>query len=398
MSLLSSLYTGVSGLQTYGTSMQVIGDNIANVSTVGFKSSRAEFAALLSQSIGSSGGGSGIGRGVSLQRVSTSFTQGSVNNTDRLTDLAINGSGFFVLNDGQADFYTRNGQFSIDKNGFLVNATGLRVQGNRFDVTGAALGRGDLQLGAVTAQPRATSDGTGGTGVIIYLNIDSRESIPAAFDASSGASAESTSNFSTTVTVYDSLGNSHATTVYLRKSIEGATTTTWEWFAGVDGAEINDGAAVAGQPFIAAQGTLVFDSSGALQSQTTTSSDFDFNGGATQNQVIGFDFGDDTASGGTGLAGSTQFASDSQVSAQSQDGFGAGTLSGISIGNDGLISGSFTNGQTQALGQFILADFPNAQGLIGVGSSLFRESLDSGLPLAGTPTVGRFGAISTFTL
>ena len=157
MSLLSSLYTGVSGLQTYGTSMQVIGDNIANVSTVGFKSSRAEFAALLGQSIGSSGGGSGIGRGVSLQRVSTSFTQGSVNNTDRLTDLAINGSGFFVLNDGQADFYTRNGQFSIDKNGFLVNATGLRVQGNGFDVTGAALGRGDLQLGAVTAQPRATA-------------------------------------------------------------------------------------------------------------------------------------------------------------------------------------------------------------------------------------------------
>lgn len=393
MSLLSSLYTGVSGLQSFGNSLQVVGDNIANVSTIGFKGSRAEFAALLSQSVSGVGGVSQIGRGVALQRVTPSFSQGSFTSTDRLTDLGINGSGFFVLSDGANHFYTRNGQFSVDKNGFLVNSTGLRVQGNRFDPNGVSQGQGDLVLDSVNAAPQATSAGGAG-GVAINANLDSTATIPAAFDPTSSLTAQQTSNFSTTISVYDSLGHSHSVTVYMRKQVEadpGAVVpvpnSTWQWFASVDGAEINNAAATPGTPFVGASGTVTFDTDGNMTGQTTTASDFDFSGGATLNQAINFDF-----------TGTTQFATPNTVRSQSQNGFSDGSLTSVAIGDDGTITGSFSNGQSRAIGQLVLANFANPQGLSPGGNSLFKETIDSGVPVVGDPKSGGLGSIASFTL
>ncbi len=392
MGLFSSLYTGVSALQTYGNSIQVIGNNIANISTIGFKGSRAEFSAILGQSIASGSGGSELGRGVSLERVSRSFAQGSFNNTDRLTDLGIDGQGFFVLSDGAQTFYTRNGQFDLDREGFLVNSRGLKVQGNLFNSTGQALGQGDLQIGASSAPPNPTSDGIAGSGVDIDFNLDSRETILLdgmgaliPFSPVSAATAEATSNFSTTITVYDSLGDSHAATVYFERT----TDTTWDYYVTTPAGEVNNTIVPAGaELWQAGNGTLTFNNDGTLASQTVTNpATFDFKGGAAAGQVIGFEF-----------AGASQFAQESSVSSQLQDGFAAGSLSSVSISGDGNITGFFSNGRNINIGQIILADFPNESGLAGLGGSLFAETIESGGAVVGGPNVGGIGTLQTFTL
>lgn len=386
MGLFSSLFTGVSALKTYGSSIQVIGNNIANISTIGFKASRAEFSAILGQSIASGSGGSEIGRGVSLERVSRSFSQGSFNNTDRLTDLGIDGQGFFILSDGARTFYTRNGQFELDREGFLVNSRGLKVQGNLFNSTGQALGQGDLKIGASSAPPNPTSDGIAGVGVQIEFNLDSRvTTLGTTFDPASAATAERTSNFSTTITVFDSLGDSHAATVYFERTGD----LDWNYFVTTPAGEVNNTVATPGDElYVAGNGTLTFNSDGTLNTQTVTSAaTFDFLGGAATGQVVGFDF-----------EGASQFAQESSVSSQTQDGFSAGSLSSISIGGDGNITGFFTNGRNITIGQIILADFPSEAGLAGVGGGLFAETIDSGGAVVGIPNVGGFGTLQTFTL
>lgn len=400
MSLFSSLYTGVSGLRAYGDSMQVIGNNIANVSTVGFKGSRAEFGDLLTQSIAGTSGNNGLGLGVRLSGISRSFSQGALNTTDRLTDLGIDGRGFFVLRGSEGQqFYTRNGQFKIDADGYLVSSQELRVQGNLFDVTGASLGQGDLRLTQVNSAPRATTDGTAGTGVVVTANLDSREPVIAAgFDGTSTATANATSNFSTTLSVYDSLGNSHAVTVYFTKTQDATATQNaiWSWNATVDGSEVTGG--TAGTLTAGGSGTVEFDTQGRLTTQTTTAGGgFNFTG-ATAGQVVGFNFGDAISAGGTGLNGTTQYASTSAVVSQSQDGFGAGSLSSIAIGNNGTVTGFFTNGESIPIAQIILADFANPEGLISSGNSLFQQTPDSGVAVIGNPKEGGLGGVNSFTL
>lgn len=383
MSLLSALSSGISGLRTYGTSLQTIGNNIANINTVGFKAQRTEFGDLFGQSLSRTGS---IGRGVTVDRITTIFSQGSFSNTERLTDLAVDGSGFFILSDGQQDVYTRNGQFSLDRNGFLVNSSDFRVQGTIFDPLGSPIGTGDLQLTAATANPRATSDGTVGPGIQMNLNLDASGAVTGPFDGSSVLNAELSSNFSTSLSVFDSLGNSHSISVYFTKTADNA----WDWNALVDGADITGG--TPGTPVIGASGTLTFDSEGILTAQTQDAvPNWDFDGGPVQDQFIGLDMG-------VGLGGTTQFASPSVINSQSQDGFAAGSLGSVAIDPDGTIVGFFTNGQTQAIGQLLLADFSNEEGLAPSGRGMFRETLQSGSALVGTPGTGEFGRVATQTL
>jgi flagellar hook protein FlgE len=388
--MLSSLYAGISGLNVYGNAMSVIGDNIANVNTVGFKGSRASFADLYAMALTNSAVGSvQVGRGAQLSNVQKRFTQGALETTGVATDMAIQGDGFFIVADSGGTYYTRNGHFIVDKDNRLINPDGYTVQGWTLDPsTGLPTGPvGDITFdtSAIPSNPTQNSS--------VAANLDSDAAIiPGAFDPTSVTTATNTSNYNTSFAVYDSLGNAHMVTVYFKKT----AALTWDWYGCVDGADITGGAA--GQLEIEANGNLTFTLNGELDTDTTVGSDFDFLG-AAQNQVIAFDFGTSiTGDGGSGLDGTTQFAGASTTYMLSQDGYASGLLRGIIVNNEGIISGMFSNGQTQNLAQVALARFPSPWGLKTVGNNLFIESYDSGQPLVNAPRGSGMGEISSTTL
>ncbi|MBI5545218.1 MAG: flagellar hook protein FlgE [Deltaproteobacteria bacterium] len=382
MSLMSSLYAGASGLSANSQDLSVIGDNIANANTIGFKASRAAFEDALAQSVINGGQ---IGMGTRLQAVQRLLAQGSLANTGIATDLALEGQGLFIVNgpyNGQtANYYTRAGQFTVDRDGYLVNLQGLKVQGYPADSTGALqMQIGDLLIGDASSMPRATTELT------IRANLDSDAVTPTTpWDPTSASSMTDTSNFSIPTTVYDSLGNNHAVTIYFRKNGTG----DWEWHAMEDGAGQSGG--TAGTPMEVANGTLAFDTNGALTGSTQTSNFNPVN--ATNPQALAFDFGTSIADGGTGLDGITQFANTSAASFLGQDGYSAGDLSSIAFDDKGNIVGSFSNGQTRVLGQVAVADFSAADKLQRIGGNLFLQSATSGEPTIGVAGEGGRGAV-----
>ncbi len=390
MTLLSSMYTGVSGLQANGMSVSIIGDNIANVNTIGFKSARGNFDDVLQQSIlGRNGSTSQLGGGVVLNDVQNMFTQGSLMNTGQATDLAISGAGFFVLNGSyngvEGNYYSRAGQFVIDKDGYLVNNSGLRVQGYSVDDSGQLAGTvGDLNITSHNVPPRAT------TQIDMIANLDADAQVPAA--AWDVTNAAATSNFNSTITVYDSLGNAHPVEVYFRKT----AANSWEWHAVVDGGELAGG--TPGTPTEIADGTLTFTVNGELDTETINNNTVNFLGAAA-GQVIDFDFGDSiTTDGGTGLDGTTGFAGASTINFQSQDGYATGTLQNISVTPDGMVMGSFTNGEVREVAQLALANFQSNSGLDRTGGNLWIETIDSGEALIGAPNTGSRGSIHSYSL
>jgi flagellar hook protein FlgE len=409
---VTSMFTAVSGMNVNGKGLAVVGDNIANMNTHGFKSSSVVFGDIVSQTVGSLG----IGRGALLNDVSQEFTQGSFENTPNVLDLAIDGDGLFVVKKVNDTFYTRAGQFGIDKQGYAINADGYRLQGYQFDVSGtASTVVGDVNVASINSQPNDTAD------VMIYANLDSRTDITSnpAFDVTNAAG---TSHFTSTISVYDSLGNAHVLNIYYRKNQQitaGGTPanggapygggaswpagyaadggTEWEWYAVASGTD-----STSGNDEIQAQGRLEFNTNGALyyaETLTSPTGGFDFAGGATQNQAISFDFGDDIASSGaTGLEGTTQFGSTSTTSYLDQDGYSAGTLKSLTINEDGLMSGIFTNGQTKNIAQIVLAKFISQEGLIKQGNNLYAESYESGQPIVTAPGNSGTGQILSNTL
>jgi flagellar hook protein FlgE len=397
MSIVSALYTGSSGLQTLGGSLQIIGNNIANINTIGFKASRAEFADLLSQNLGGSALGSQVGRGVKLTGVKNIFTQGAFQSTARVTDLAISGNGFFVVRDDQTNLYTRAGQFGLNADGYLVNLDNLFVQGFVYDSTGVNTGViGDINLSSLTTPPQQT-----GT-VTISANLDASAVPPTApFDPTDAAA---TSNFSTSLSVYDSLGNSHVITIYFEKSNDPTipdvvTDRSWKWHAVVDGADIVGG--TAGTPTEIFSGTATFNTDGSLRTVTQNAGTVDFANGAAAGQTIAFNFGTPTGiagTGGTGLDGTTQFAGPQVVNFQQQDGFAQGQLQAIDITSDGVVTGVFSNGRSRAVAQIALANFQNPEGLFKMGNNLYAESTVSGLPTLGQPDTGGLGSVASSSL
>jgi flagellar hook protein FlgE len=379
MSITNSLYIGISGIEAHSDAISIVGDNIANASTIGYKRERADFADMLGGELGNQR----LGGGVRLSGTQTMYDQGSIQQTGNPLDLAINGGGFFVVNgkhDGQTgQFYTRDGRFSLDSQGFVVNQQGLRVQGFAIDSTGQrATSAGDLPIGARQSPPVATTTAN------MTLNLDANATPPAAFDP---ANPNATSNYATSETVYDSIGTAHHVEVYFRAQGNGS----WEWHAMVDGGELTGG--TKGTQTEIATGTMTFNASGALQSQTTTTSSASFVN-AQPNQAINFNFGDDIASGGTGLAGTTQFAGASSVTAVDINGHGSGTLTNISISADGKITGVFDNGDRIDLAQVAIADFANQNGLTRTGDGLSSQSASSGNPVIDAAGVGARGSLS----
>jgi flagellar hook protein FlgE len=380
--MLTSLFTAVSGMNANGVALSVIGDNVSNMNTAAFKSSKTVFGDVLSANFGTSQ----IGRGVLVNAITPEISQGSFESSANVYDMAIDGDGYFIVNDGAGNQYTRAGQFNIDKDGYVVNSGGLRMQGYLYSSAGVVTtGIGDISVAAVNSAPNDTNN------VIMSANLDSRETVIAGGFVL--ANPDATSNFSSSITIYDSLGNGHVIDVYFTKVAEAATGNTWDWSAVVGASD-----SAAGVAQVQAQGTIGFDNNGALDTESAityplASGGFDFTGGAAAGQLVAFDFGDSiTTEGGTGLTGTTQFGAESATIFQSQDGYSSGSLKNVTISQDGTITGIFTNGQTRGIARIALAKFTSPQELTKMGKNLLAESFDSGPPIisaAGSSSVGQ---------
>ena len=377
MGILSSMYTGVSGIQANGEALGVISDNIANANTIGFKTSRAEFADVVAKSLKGVLGGHQIGRGTKLNGVAQVFSQGSVTQTDKATDIALSGDGFFVVDGQDGRSYTRNGSFNFDKDGQLVNSDGFIVKGFQAEDDGKITTKLDsikVERTVIDAKKTETVD--------IAMNLDIRSDVPVnGFDP---MKPTETSAYSTGVTVYDSAGNAHNLTLYFEKTGD----NKWNWHATAKGEEVVGGEK--GKGFEGAMGSLEFAIDGKLQTQTISKNSFNFTKGAQPDQQINFKFGDDLTNGGTGLKGATQYGSVSDIYKHSQDGYTAGTLGGLSFSDDGILAAFYTNGVTKNIAQVAVAKFENNEGLFKAGNNMFKESRSSGTANIGAPnTAGR---------
>ena len=405
MSLFSTLRTGASGLGASGKSMAVIGDNIANINTTGFKGSRATFADSIPQAIASLGGPRQLGTGSVTANVQSSFSQGMLQTTGSALDVAIQGRGFFQVADGASRYYTRDGSFNVDANGLVVTSTGHRVQGY-----GAVDGVLSSQIGDITLDvgPIPQRETTAITADIQLAADENNLQTTLATHVTSGdldgtgltmQELGGEAQFSTSVTVYDSLGVPHDVTVFFeRNTASQSAGSQWTWVAAIDGAEIEtspgDGA------FEIANGTLTFGTDGELDpatlpTQVQSNQPWSWPGADT------FDFnlqlGLDTA--GNEIAGSVRMAdSESSVATISQDGFTTGNLTGVRVDPDGTINASYTNGEELVLGQVGLAIFQAEGGLERVGGNLFRATSLSGDAAIGAAGTGGRGVTTGYAL
>jgi flagellar hook protein FlgE len=427
MALSSALFSGISGLSNLGNAMQVIGDNIANVNTVGFKGSSFSFQDLLSQAMFTRAGTSQVGRGTALSDIYATFEQGSFESTGNTTDLAIGGDGFFVLRESgsQSLFYSRAGNFRFDMDGYLVNPEGYVVQGWSVDANGNIQGTAiDIMLNSFTSQPDPTDE------ITLITNLDQESTSKSAIlantwngDGTADPPIDPASyDYQSTVKVYDSLGSTHDVTVYFDKD----TASTWEYIIAVNPDEDNR-AGFAGTTGcgLLARGSIVYnDASGSLQNLTmdrltgtdptvpanwtaqTTNVDgyfefqADFIGGAATTQDIALDIGtrwDGVAFAPDSLS-STQYASSSTTVYQSATGYGPGALQGVDVDVDGLITGVYSNGQVIPLYRLSLAKFQSLQGLYKEGGNLYRETRQSGPAITGLPGTNGLGSIAPNSL
>ena len=362
--------TGLSGLNAASQSLDVIGNNISNSGTVGFKQSRVLFSDVFANSLNGSGA-SAVGIGTKAALIEQEFTQGSITTSSNPLDMAVNGKGFFRMSDNGAISYTRDGEFHLDNAGYIVNSANLKVTGYGVDASGNIVptAPGPMQLSSAQLPPTPTSS------FKTSLNLNSSEALPATgvFNATDPTSY----NDSTSGSVVDSLGNSHVFTLYFVKT---ATAGQWNLHATVDGtppASVNLGAG-AGNPV-----NLNFNSSGTMTTAMPISPvALTVGGGAASPLSFGLDF-----------TGSTQFGAGFAVNSLVQNGYQSGRLSGFNVGADGIMVGNYSNGQTKNLGQFVLANFANPQGLKQLGNGQWAETADSGLPVVGTPGSGDLGAV-----
>ena len=369
--------TALSGLNASSAELRVIGNNVANAGTTGYKKSRTEFADIYaSANLGASA--TTIGSGVRVNDISQQFSQGNIGFTDNNLDIAISGTGFFRLNDNGVNIYSRNGTFSVDRTGYIVNSQDNRLTGFLADSAGNISGAlGDIQLDTSDIAPQASARISYG----LNLNASATAPAAAAFDVTDA----STYNDSTSLTIYDSLGDSHLATSYYRKT---ALANQWEVYTYVDGTQVN-GAQANGSDL------LQFDGLGSLTS---------LNGVAAppSNYTMGNSY--NPGNGANNITFTMDYGSSSQygggfnVNALTQDGYSTGRLSGIDIGDTGVVQARFTNGQTRTLAQIALANFSNNQGLQQMGDTAWAETFESGQALVGAPGSSSLGLVQSGAL
>ncbi|MBS1718997.1 MAG: flagellar hook protein FlgE [Armatimonadetes bacterium] len=375
--MLQALLAGVASIKAQQTRMNVIGNNLANVNTTAYKGSRVTFQDMIAQTIRGAtrptanlGGTNAIqfGLGVLVAGTDVNNEQGSLNATNRPTDMAIQGNGFFITSNSDRMAYTRDGACDLDADGVLVHrATGERIVGWSADPatgqidTNKTIGAKDslqIPIGSRTAVQVTTMSTWAG-------NLDSREVVTGAAAVPPTPPSYRTAN----IRVYDRQGAQHDVTLRLYKSAP----STWSWdVVGTNGDTLTG------------SGTLVFDANGRLQTGTPGTITVTPPAGAAPAFPLDLDF-----------SAISQLAAESQVQASSQNGFPPGSLQSFSVGTDGVVTGLFTNGLTRPLGQIATAIFPNANGLERMGNNIWRNTDNSGVPVVGTPRAGGRGAINS---
>jgi flagellar hook protein FlgE len=362
-----SFQQGLSGLNASATNLDVIGNNIANTSTVGFKASQAQFADVYATSL-TGAGGLQVGIGTKVADVAQSFSQGNVTATGNTLDLAITGEGFFEVAKNGAVSYSRNGQFHLDNQGYIVDNSLARVQG--YIATNGVLATtpgSDLQVTFTTGQPQAT------TNVDMAVNLDADVIPPvAAFNPTVASSY----NHTTSVTVYDTLGSEHTMTMYFSKNTPApaATSVDWDVYAYLDGVA-------------ATTDSVSFPISTGLIDPTTATMN------VTGNVLVA---GVSTPlSFNADLNGSTMFSGTFGVNTLIQDGYGKGDLAGLAVTKDGVIEAQYTNGQNVAIGQFSLTSFINPNGLQSVGDNHWIPTQEAGTANTQQPNSGVLGLIQS---
>jgi len=374
---------GLSGLNASSKNLEVIGNNIANSNTYGAKAARAEFADMYASAINGSGANS-IGIGVTLERVAQQFTQGNITATQNAMDLAINGAGFFQVTDGKnPTMYTRNGQFNVDRDGYVVTSQGNKLMGYAADGSGTILpGQAQpLQLPTAGITPQATGK------IKLEMNLDARAAVTL---PASGAQIDMTDpttyNNATSLTVYDAKGQDVALTYYFQK----AATDTWNVYVTANGTPLaTDGA---GDPAPTTQ--IVFPSNGGTPTAPVGTVALDIpastnSAGAATLAISGV---------ALNVAGATQYGSPFGVTDLSQNGYAAGQLVGIQFESNGIVTARYSNGQSKPAGQVEIATFRNPQGLQPMGGNTWARTYATGDPVVGVPGDGNLGALQSGAL
>lgn len=360
--------TALSGIQASSADLSLIGNNIANSSTTGFKESRGEFSDVYASLLGASD--TTTGSGVRMSKVSQQFAQGNIAFTNNSLDLAISGNGFFQLDADGARAYTRAGNFSVDREGLVVNNEGFGLMARAADASGAITGAiAPFQLDTTFVDPVASTVLNGN------VNFDSREAeTESNWSMLSGVPDPAGFNSSTSTTVYDSLGNDHTISLYFSKLDPGTNPNEWNVRTLIDGT-LQDTTAV------------TFNTDGTFNLPANIPVTFNPGGGAAAGQTINID-----------LASSTQFGSGFAVTTLNQNGYTSGQLLGIDINDEGIVFARFSNGQSQAKGQVVLANFTSTQSLQPIGDTAWAETFASGAPVLGDPGSSGLGLIQSNAL
>ncbi len=355
--MYSSFYTSVSGMNAFSQQLSVISDNIANTNTTGYKSGNTSFAEILNASV-MSNSSMGIGNGVLVQKIAEDWTQGAVASTGNSNDFAITGAGLFVVSDADGLVsYTRDGQFFYNADGILVTATGRAVQGYPIDADGNVSNAfGNITFTDATIPATATST------LSTSINLNSGTEIGGAF--------------STTINVYDSLGNAVPLTLNFTKT----AANSWSWTSAIP--------ATFGST--ASSGTMTFNADGSLTAGTNPAVDLTLTNGATAAQSITWGIYNTS---GTTNGTMTLYAGSSAITNASQNGASSGQIESIYTDNYGVMTASYSNGVTRPVYQLALATFNNYNGLNKAGNNLYLASAESGLPIYGVAGSGQFGVL-----
>lgn len=408
-----SFNIGLSGLYAANKQLDVTGNNIANVNTIGFKSSRAEFADVYAGANRLGVGKNQVGNGVRLGAVSQQFGQGDINNTGNVLDMGIQGQGFFVLSDNGSLVYTRAGAFQTSKDNYVVTSDGLRLQGYAADSTGK-IQKGvltDLKIDTSALAPKATTLIDQG----INLNSSATD-IPLEVDDGTGTmipnkpfdpADETTYTKSFPTKVYDSQGNEHTMEQFYRKT----GTNEWTMYTLVDGRNPFDPASTA--PLT---GTISFNSDGSVKNMTADSTGlppgssftvanntFTMTGWIPAVQDASGNWISNGAEGNVdgmrlSMNSTTSYNTETARMSQSQDGYATGILSSLSIDSTGVLFASFSNQQSRAIGQVAVASFANEQGLQQIGGTRWTETFASGIPGIDAPKTGTLGSVESNSL
>lgn len=386
----------LSGIQASTKDLEVTGNNIANSATDGFKSSRIHFADLYSYGTYGSGS-SAVGHGVKVSRISQSFTTTGYRPTNSSLDLSINGNGFFVLSDNGAKIYSRAGNFTVDKDNYIVNGNNQRLNGLRADSLGNITGAtGDIQISRANIAPLATSNARFDVNM-----VDSATPSTANWAGGSNPTVDTYYNTSTS-TVYDSLGNAHRLTAYFIKADSSAAAgapnaasppgTMNQWYVAyqIDGVDV--------PPLTGTQNTdnlfrVNFNPDGTFaNAQDTTNTNL------TNNLIplsLNLGNGSNTLNINVDMTSCTQYGGTFSARNVTSDGYATGSFAGLNVSESGQIVGRYTNGLSMVVGQLQLAKFASEEGLQNLGNVAWAETIDSGQPVVGVPLSSGLGSIKS---